>query len=419
MTNVVALRRDPDFRRYLAARVISVAGSRVTLVAMPILVYQITGSAAWSAAMAAAETLPYLLFGLFAGVLADRLDRRWLMVAADLLNATLLVSIPVTWALGGLTVEHVVVAGFLSQTLFVVFDAANFGALPTLVGKDRTTSAYATVSGMTTVVEMVVPPLATLAVTLLSPAPMLTVDVLSYAVSALLLRAIVRPLSAPDRAGRPRSLADIRTDVRGGLAFLWRHPTVRTLTLVGATHSAAGGAWVAMLLPWADRSLGVPPSGDPRLAVLTSCWGVGALLAAKLVPVLSRRLGPARLALRALPASLLCGLLVVFSSHWLLGAVAAVAWGTAYTTVVINAITFRQQVTPDELQGRVNTTARMLSYGLGQPLGATLAGVVAVAASPSAGLAAAVGVLAVGVVLAWCSPLRAEARPEPAYSTVS
>lgn len=263
MTNVVALRRDPDFRRYLAARVISVAGSRVTLVAMPILVYQITGSAAWSAAMAAAETLPYLLFGLFAGVLADRLDRRWLMVAADLLNATLLVSIPVTWALGGLTVEHVVVAGFLSQTLFVVFDAANFGALPTLVGKDRTTSAYATVSGMTTVVEMVVPPLATLAVTLLSPAPMLTVDVLSYAVSALLLRAIVRPLSAPDRAGRPRSLADIRTDVRGGLAFLWRHPTVRTLTLVGATHSAAGGAWVAMLLPWADRSLGVPPSGDP------------------------------------------------------------------------------------------------------------------------------------------------------------
>ncbi|MCO1581513.1 MFS transporter [Crossiella sp. SN42] len=419
MTNVVALRRDPDFRRYLAARVISVAGSRVTLVALPILVYQLTGSAAWSAAMAAAETLPYLLFGLFAGVLADRLDRRGLMVAADLLNAALLVSIPVTWALGGLTVEHVVVAGFLSQTLFVVFDAANFGALPTLVGKDRTTSAYATVSGMTTVVEMVVPPLATLAVTLLSPAPMLTVDVLSYAISALLLRAIVRPLSAPDRAGRPRSLADIRTDVRGGLTFLWRHPTVRTLTLVGATHSAAGGAWVAMLLPWADRSLGVPPSGDPRLAVLTSCWGVGALLAAKLVPTLSRRLGPARLALRALPASLLCGLLVVFSSHWLLGAVAAVAWGTAYTTVVINAITFRQQVTPDELQGRVNTTARMLSYGLGQPLGATLAGVVAVAASPSAGLAAAVGVLAVGVVLAWCSPLRAEARPERIYSTVS
>ncbi|MGW0519886.1 MFS transporter [Crossiella sp. NPDC003009] len=419
MTNVVALRRDPDFRRYLAARVISVAGSRVTLVALPILVYQLTGSAAWSAAMAAAETLPYLLFGLFAGVLADRLDRRGLMVAADLLNAALLVSIPVTWALGGLTVEHVVVAGFLSQTLFVVFDAANFGALPTLVGKDRTTSAYATVSGMTTVVEMVVPPLATLAVTLLSPAPMLTVDVLSYAISALLLRAIVRPLSAPDRAGRPRSLADIRTDVRGGLTFLWRHPTVRTLTLVGATHSAAGGAWVAMLLPWADRSLGVPPSGDPRLAVLTSCWGVGALLAAKLVPVLSRRLGPARLALRALPASLLCGLLVVFSSHWLLGAVAAVAWGTAYTTVVINAITFRQQVTPDELQGRVNTTARMLSYGLGQPLGATLAGVVAVAASPSAGLAAAVGVLAVGVVLAWCSPLRAETRPERVYSTVS
>ncbi|MCK2237550.1 MULTISPECIES: MFS transporter [unclassified Crossiella] len=419
MTNVVALRRDPDFRRYLAARVVSVAGSLVTVVALPILVYRLTGSAAWTAAVAAAEALPYLLFGLLAGALADRLDRRALMVAVDLLNALLLASVPIAWALDGLSAVHVVAVGFLSQTLFVVFDSANFGALPTLVGKDRTTSAYSTVFGVTTVVEMVVPPLATLAVTLFSPAPMLALDALSYGISALLIRAIVRPLSAPDRAGRPRSMADIKADVRAGLGFLWRQPTVRTLTLVGATHSAAGGAWVAMVVPWADRSLGVPPSGDARLAVLMSCWGVGGLIAAKLVPVLSRRLGPARLALRALPASLLSGLAVVFSSHWLLGALAAIAWGTAYTTVVINAITFRQQVTPVELQGRVNTTARMLSWGLGQPLGATLAGAVAVAASPSAGLAAVVGVLAIGVVLAWCSPLRTEAKPEPVYSTVS
>lgn len=124
--------------------------------------------------------------------------------------------------------------------------------------------------------------------------------------------------------------------------------------------------------------------------------------------MLTRRLGAARLALRALPTSLLCGLAVVFSSYWLFGALAAVAWGAAYTTVVINSITYRQQVTPPELQGRVNTTARMLSWGVGNPLGAALAGTVAVAVSPAAGLAASVAVLAVGVVLAWCSPLRAQ-----------
>ncbi|MBP2475373.1 MFS family permease [Crossiella equi] len=401
-------RKDPDFRRYLCARVVSVAGSLVTVVALPVLVYRLTGSAAWTAAVAAAEALPYLLFGLLAGALADRVDRRRLMIAVDLVNALVIASVPLLWLLEALTPWQVVAVAFVSQSLFVLFDSANFGALPALVGKERITSAYATVFGATTVVEMLVPPLATLAVTVVSPAPMLAVDALTYAVSALLLRAITRPLSEPDRAGRPRSLGDIRADVRAGLGFLWRQPTVRTLTLVGATHSAAGGAWVAMVVPWADRSLGVTPSGDARLAVLMSCWAVGALIASKLTPVLTRRLGAARLALRALPTSLLCGLAVVFSSYWLFGALAAVAWGAAYTTVVINSITYRQQVTPPELQGRVNTTARMLSWGVGNPLGAALAGTVAVAVSPAAGLAASVAVLAVGVVLAWCSPLRAQ-----------
>ncbi|RCV48683.1 MFS transporter, partial [Marinitenerispora sediminis] len=200
-------------------------------------------------------------------------------------------------------------------------------------------------------------------------------------------------------------------DIGAGLRFLFTDPVVRTLTLVGATHSAASGAWVAMLVPWSDRTLGVAASGDPRLAALFSCWGVGALAASWLAPRLSDRFGAPRVALGALPASLLCGLLVVLSGHWLAATAAGALWGAAYSVVVINAVSYRQQVSPDHLQSRVNTTARMLSWGLGQPLGAALAGAVAVtSASPRGGLSIGLAILAVGVVLAWLSPLRSRAR---------
>ncbi|MFB9906392.1 MFS transporter [Allokutzneria oryzae] len=403
------LRQDPDFRRYLLARAISVAGTLVSVVALPVLVYQLTGSPGWTSAVAATEALPYLLFGLFAGAFADRLDRRRLMVWADVVSGVLLASVPLAWATGTLTAPHVLVVAFVTQTMFVLFDAANFGALPTLVGRERTTAAFSAVFGTTTVVELAVPPLAALAVTMWAPAPLIALDALTYAASAMLIRAIVRPLSTSDR-GRPRSANDVLADVRGGLVFLWQNKTVRTLTLVGATHSAVGGAWIAMQLPWADRVLGVAPSGDARLAVLLSCWAVGGLVASRLVPRLTKALGAARLALFALPASLGAGLVVIATSHWVVAVFAITLWGMAYTTVVINAITYRQQVTPDELQGRVNTTARMLAWGVGHPVGAALAGAVAVWTDPRVGLASAVAVLAVGVVAAWCSPLRAEAR---------
>ncbi|MFC4564368.1 MFS transporter [Nocardiopsis mangrovi] len=407
------LRSDPDFRRYLASRMVSVAGTLVATVAFPVLVYRLSGSAAWTSAVAVTGALPYLLFGLFAGAIADRFDRRRLMIGADLLSALALASVPAAWALDVLTPLHVLLASFAVQALYVLFDAANFGALPQLIGKERLTAGYSAVYGATTFVELLVPGVAGLLVTVIAPAPLVAVNAVTALASAALVRLIVRPLSAPRPAGpagagtAPTLAADIRT----GVAFLLHDPIVRTLTLVGATHAAASGAWVAMLVPWADQVLGVAPSGDPRLAVLFSCWGVGALVASRLVPVLSERFGAPRLALGALPASLLAGIGVVLSTQWAAAAAAAVLWGTAYSVVVINAVTYRQQVSPQHLQSRINTTARMLSWGVGQPLGAALAGAVAVTAlGPRGGLAASLAVLGAGVVLAWLSPLRAHAR---------
>ncbi|MFD5829784.1 MFS transporter [Lentzea sp. NPDC060358] len=399
-----------DFARYLNARTLSVLGAVISAVTLPVLVYQLTGSAGWTSAVTAAEALPYLVFGLLAGALADRLDRRRMMVALDFTVAGVLLTVPLAWLAGVLTAPQVVVVAFVTQTAFVFFDAANFGALPALVGKDQLTVAYARLYGRTTVLELVVPGLTGLLVAVAAPAALLAVNALTGVGSALLLRAITRSLATP----RPvQGAGELVADVREGLRFLWDEPVIRTLTLVGATHSVASGAWVAVLVPFADRVLGVAPSGDLRLAALFSCWGVGAVVASRLLPRLTRRWGNARVSLWALPLSLLGGVLVVVSGHWLVVCAAAVYWGVAGATVVINGITYRQQVCPEDLQSRVNTTGRMLAWGLGQPLGAVLGGVVSVAAGdPRAGLAAGLAVLASGVALAWVSPaLRRASQP--------
>ncbi|SMD18003.1 MFS transporter [Lentzea albidocapillata] len=404
MTSIEELHAsERDFSRYLLARVLSVAGAVVSAVSLPVLVYQLTGSAGWTSAVAVAEALPYLVFGLLAGALADRLDRRAMMVALDLGVAAVLLSVPLAWWAGVLSAPHVVAVAFATQTAFVFFDAANFGALPALVGKDRLTAAYSTLFGRTTAVELVVPGLTGLVIAVVAPAGLLAVNALTAVGSALLLRSIVSNMANP----RPvRGAGELVADVREGLRFLWREPIIRTLTLVGATHSVASGAWVAVLVPFADRVLGVAPRGDVRLAALFSCWGAGAIVASRLVPRLTARWGGARLALTALPLSLLGGVFVLVSGHWLLVCAAAVYWGAAHATVVLNGITYRQQVCPEELQSRVNTTARMLAWGVGQPVGAALAGTVSVAVGdPRAGLGAGVLVLLSGVVLAWVTPV--------------
>ena len=109
------LRDDGDFRRYWVARMASLSGSLVTAVAMPVLVYRLSHSPGLTALTTTLEALPYLVVGLFAGAIGDRLDRKRVMVGADLVNVVVIGSVPVAWWLGVLSVPHVLVAGLLAQ----------------------------------------------------------------------------------------------------------------------------------------------------------------------------------------------------------------------------------------------------------------------------------------------------------------
>ncbi len=398
------LRADRDFRRYFAARSVSYAGSGVTFVAMPVLVYGLTRSPLWTALVTVADAVPYLLLGLFAGAAADRLPRIRLMVGTDLASGVLIASVPLAYHLGVLSPVHVLVVAFAAQGMFVFFDAANFASLPALVGSARLPSANSLVFGTASALDVVTPLLAGLTLAVAHPSDLLAVDALTFVASALLVSTIRRPLDAG-----PRAAATVRADIREGLSFLWQHRLVRTMTWLGSLQSVGGGAFVALLVVWADRVLGVR-QGDWRLGVPYGSWGAGAVIGTALLPGLTRRVGGPRVTLLALPASGVLGILTPLAGQWAVAATLFAMWGVAYMVVIVNAVTVRQQATPAHLQGRVNTTGRMIAFGLGWPLGAALGGLLAERYGPVVGMVVPAGIIAVAGAVAWLGPLRTAGR---------
>ncbi|GAA1616967.1 MULTISPECIES: MFS transporter [Kribbella] len=399
------LRDDPDFRRYWLARALSVTGSMVTAIALPVLVYRLSGSTVLTAVVSALESAPYLLAGLFAGALADRWNRRRVMVTADSVNAVLVGSVPVAHLLGVLTVVQVLVVAFTVQAVYTFFDGANFGALPVLVGRARVAQANSAVWTASSLIELFVPPLTGLLLAVLDPASLLTLDAISFAASAFAVRGIVRAMSEP-RDGRPplrpRVVLD---DIREGLRYLIRHAGVRTMTIVGSIQSFAGGGFMALIVVWCDRVLHIGTSGL-RFGLVWGVWGIGGLIAALSLPRLLKRMSPAAITLYALPGSALLGVLAPLSPHWVVAALALLVWGSAYVLVIVNAVSYRQQVTPENLLGRVNTAGRMLSWGVGWTLGSVLGGLLGNAFGPRTGMVLMGLFGCVGVVVAWTSPLR-------------
>lgn len=407
------LRDDADFRRYWAARIASLSGSIVTAVAMPVLIYRLTASPGLTALTTTLEALPYLVVGLLAGALADRLDRKRVMVVADLLNVLVVGSVPLAWWLGVLTVPHVLVAAFCAQLLFTFFDGANFGALPVLVGRARVGEANAAIWGFGGVLDLLMPAAAGALLAVLHPADLLAVDALSYAVSAMLVRSIGRALSVTRGPGPPLRPRGVWGDVVDGTRFLWGHARVRSNTIVGALQSVAGAGFMALVVPWADRVLHIGTSGW-WFGVLYSVWGIGGIGASAMTPRLLRRVGAVRLTLLAMPVSAVAGIAVAASTHWLVASALMAFWGLAYQLVIINALNYRQEVTPEHLLSRVNTAARMLSWGLGWTVGATAAGALAQVVGVRTAMLTMVCCAVVAVVFGWLSPLRdASSLPAP------
>ena len=381
-------------------------GTLVTAVVLPVLMYRLTGSAAWTAVVVVAEALPHLLLATVIASMPVR--RHWaaVLLSADLTGAVLLAGIPLAWWAGVLTSWQVLVVAGALQAMFLLQEPAQRSTVRVLVGPESAAASGVALRSATGLIELMVPPLAGLAVVIVAPAPLLALDAVSFLASALLVRAAIRRGGC--RPGRrseqqPPPEPPGRRQVRAALRFLRGNPPARTLVLAGTLHTAAGAAYLAMVLPWADQQLGVAPAGDARLALVVSCWGLGTIVGCSVCPALIRWLGPVRLARRSLFGSLACGLAVLACSHWLPAVLAGLLWGTAHTVTM--------KAAKDGLGRPALPAARLLWRGIGPVTGAALAGAVAVATTPRAGLAVGVALLAGAALL-----VRRGGAPVPAGS---
>jgi MFS family permease len=364
------------FRRLWASVGLSLFGSEITVLALPLAaVAVLDASAGQVALLAAAGTAPFLLLGLPAGAWVDLWPRRSLMVGCDWARGLLLASIPLAYALDALTLSHLFVVAFAVGAFSVLFDIAALSVLPVLVPRDRLASANGALESVRAVGQTAGPATGGALVQALSAPVAVLVDAVSFAFSALLLRGLP-PLPAPPR---PEVRVPVRRQVAEGLAFCLRHPVIRPLAAGGAWLNFWGHALLAVFVPFAVRELDLSPA---VIGLVLAGSNIGYLLGALLVPRVNARIGvgPAIVVGVVLHGGLIAAALAPASAPlpWLLGGFAVQALGVAMWNV--NAVSLRQAATPEPLLARMNATNRFLLWGA-MPLGAATGGLLATALS--------------------------------------
>jgi MFS family permease len=387
-------------------RSISFLGTTLTSVLFPILVYQQTHSPLLTSLLQACATAPYVLFGLFAGALADRADRKVLMAVSDSINAILLASIPMALLLHVLSLLQMFLVLFLSETFYVWYDAANFGAVPALAGNDQIVSANSMQDASVNLSNLLGPPLAGILLATFGPLLALSCDALSYVISVLSLLLIPRPF----QTSRPKISIDrsflrwMRMDIAEGLQFVWHQSSVRALTLLSVGNTFTTGAVTGLLVVYGTRVLGFGQN-DGRLALLFTALGIGALLASLFLPALVKRISPGCITLLSLSLTPWPLLGLTLTSNVLLGEIFLGLWSACNGLTVLNGISLRQMLTPDHLRSRVNTTARVVGIA-GMPLGAMVGGLIAQGTTIQMTYLIMAGGVALSALLGWFTPLR-------------
>lgn len=373
MATAERLRDHPGFQRYWSASTVSGFGSYVTGFAIQVLIVKtMHGGSTDVGLVNSARWLPYLLFGLAAGVLIDRSRRLPVLVATDLLRGLLLVAVPVLALTHRLSLIVLVAFMAIFGLLSLLNDAATQAFLPRLVPTRLLTAANARLDQSSAVAQTSGPALAGALVSLLTAPWAVLVDAASYLVSALTLA----PISVAEPSRRPASLVDIRRDAAEGLRWIYRHPMLRPLAL--NTHgwflcSAIAGA---VMTPFALNTLGLNPFG---LGLALSAGGIGGLVGSVAATRLGTRFGAGRVVIvcRAFTAAsfALMALSTAHWSGWLLFGAGQLLLGLSMGAENANEMGYWQAVTADHLQGRMNATRRSINRAvivIGAPIGGLL-----------------------------------------------
>jgi MFS family permease len=381
-------RLSGDFWKFWAGQTISNLGSSFTLLAFPLIVFQLTGSAINLAITTTAFFLPYLLFGLVIGAWVDRVDRKRMMILVDLARAVVIASVPALAAVDALSVWWIYAATFLTSTLTIAFDSGEFAAIPSLVDRDDLVTANGRIQASYQTAQFVGPVLAGGLLGAGVPIEdVLLADAASFLVSAVALGMVRGSFNAPDDPERePKSL---RRDVVDGLRYVLGHPVLRNISLMMALFNFVGSTTIAQLVLFAKERL---DASDSQVGFLFSAGSAGIVVLSLVAGPIRRRLP---FSVAALGALMLYGVLTfVFAwmeAFWLALPLWALISGLGLF-FNINTISLRQEIVPSHMLGRVISIAGVLAWSA-IPLGTLLGGWAIEATGDVALVYAVIGVL--------------------------
>ncbi len=361
----IPLWRNQDFLLLLSGQAVSSIVTQVSQLAFPLLILAITHSPAQTGFITAIRGLAYALFSLPAGALADRWNRKRVMILCDTGRAIALGSIPVAFALGVLTITQLYFVTLIEGILFVFFQMAESTAIPHIVSREQIPAANGHNEVIFSSALMLGPSIGGALYGISGMLPFLG-DALSYTASIISL-CFIKTQFQEERTTAPLNLWK---EVKEGLAWLWHHPLIRFIAILtgGLTTPCVGYGLIMIVLA---QGMHASPA---TIGLIFAGGGVGSIVGALLASPLQERFGFARV---------MIGATWFWALSWLLYAVApnplilGIVNGLSYSVVPLYMVmqySYRMTIIPDHLRGRVNSVFRLIAFG-SQPLGFALTGI--------------------------------------------
>jgi len=366
-----SLWRDRNFMTMWSGQALSQLGAQITELAIPVLAVLLLSATEFEVGVLnAANFAAFLLVGLPAGAWIDRLRKRHVMIAADLVRAVALAVVPVLWILGALEIWHLIALATVMGVASVFFDVSYQSIVPSLVRSDQIAEANGKLQATYEVANIAGPGIGGWLIGVITAPFAILATAGTYIVSAIAL-AFTRDREEPaheEHLPLARSIAE-------GLRFIFTEKLLRRIVGTTAVGNFFNTIATTLLPLFLLRDLGFTPQG---LGLVFSLGAIGGLVGAIATPRLVAWLGEARsIALSALGMSVIALLLPVAAVVPAIAFPLVVAqWFVATFMVLmynITQVTFRQRITPKRLLGRMNASVRFVVWGV-MPIGALIAG---------------------------------------------
>jgi MFS family permease len=410
-----SLWRNSEFRLFWVGETVSLFGTQVTLLALPLAAIIVLHSSTLQVGiLRLMALLPYLLLSLLFGAVADARPLRPLMIGSNMARLVLIGLVPVLAAVGKLALGWLYGITLLAGSAAVMFDVCWISYVPTIIS-DRTylIEANSRLGASASAADLAGPGLAGLLVGLLTAPIAVAVDAASYLVSIVSLLSIKTRESKPDRSGSAKR--NIPAEITEGMRWVFHNSLLRPLALLGACYNFFLLYVETVFLVYAVRELSI---NTTIIGVILSASGVGGIAGAVFVNAAIRRLGVGAVYAISVTTSFSVWILVPIASGpaALRDGILALAFllnGFTLGMMNVVVVSLRQAVTPARLMGRMNAVMRMLIVGIGS-LGGPVGGVLAdwLGLRPALWVCAAGSIVAL-VVLFPRPVARLKALPEP------